>query len=78
MKLSKAEMQMEGVKPNRNTTEKRTPLWIFKEAKTIQLFLFHRAGRITRPGGKLRLTLSGNEATKKTFLEFLQRLMPAA
>jgi hypothetical protein len=72
------EMQMEGVKPNRNTTEKRTPLWIFKEAKTIQLFLFHRAGRITRPGGKLRLTLSGNEATKKTFLEFLHRLMPAA
>lgn len=72
------EMQMEGVKPERNTTEKRTPLWIFKEAKTIRQYLLHRAGRITRPGGKLRLTLSGNQATKKTFLDFLQRLKPAA
>jgi|TARA_Y100000031_G_scaffold94555_1_gene103930 hypothetical protein len=71
-------MQMELAQPQKKTTEKRSPLWIFQEANTIRRHLLHRAGRLTRPGGKLRLTMSGNERTKKTFLDYLAALGAAA
>ncbi len=71
-------LQMERTQPQKRTTEKRSPLWIFQEANTIRLHILHRAGRLTRPGGKLRLTMSGNERTKKTFLDYLAALGAAA
>ena len=71
-------LQMELNQPQKKTTEKRSPLWIFQEANTIRRHLLHRAGRLTRPGGKLRLTMSGNERTKKTFLDYLAALGAAA
>lgn len=67
-------LQMELAQPEKRTTEKRSPLWIFQEATTIRQYLIHRAGRLTRPSGKLRLTMNGNEATKQTFLDYLQAL----
>ena len=71
-------LQMERTQPEKTTTEKRSPLWIFQEATTIRRHLLYRAGRLTRPSGKLRLTMSGNEATKQTFLEYLRALGAAA
>lgn len=71
-------LQMQVAKPHPRANEKRSPLWLFKEAATIRLQLIHRAGRLTRPHGKLRLTLSANEATKKSFLDYLKALAPAA
>ncbi len=71
-------LQMELTQPQKKTTEKRSPLWIFQEANTIRQHLLHRAGRLTRPGGKLRLTMSGNARTKKTFLDYLAALGAAA
>jgi hypothetical protein len=61
-------LQMALVQPEKRSTEKRAPLWIFQEASTIRQYLIHRAGRLTRPCGKLRLTMSGNEATKQKAL----------
>ena len=58
----------------KRNSERRSPLWGFEEVKTIRQHLLHRAGRLTRPGGKLRLTMSGNEATKRTFLDYLKAL----
>jgi hypothetical protein len=47
------------------TTPKRSPLWSLREATTIRQRLLHRACRLTRPKGQLRLTLSGNDVTRK-------------
>jgi hypothetical protein len=71
-------LQMELAPPERKTSEKRSPLWIFQEAATIRQHLLHRAGRLTRPCGRLRLTMSGNEATRQTFLDYLKALGAAA
>jgi hypothetical protein len=71
-------LQIERTQPDNRTSEKRSPLWIFQEATTIRRHLLYRAGRLTRPCGKLRLTMSGNEATKQTFLEYLRALEAAA
>jgi hypothetical protein len=47
---------------------------MFQETATVRQYLIHRAGRITRPNGKLRLTMSGNEATRRTFMGYLKAL----
>ena len=71
-------LQIEGAQPQNRTTEKRSPLWQFQEATTIRQHVIHRAGRLTKPKGKLRLTMSGNEATKRTFQNYFTALGAAA
>lgn len=63
---------------NRGTTEKRAALWEFTEANTLRRTLLQRAGRLTSPGGKLTLTMSGNQTVKKGVLHYLERLKRAA
>ena len=67
-------LQIETVQPQKRTTEKRSPLWEFQEATTIRQHLIQRAGRLTKPKGKMRLTMSGNEVTKRTFRAHLKAL----
>lgn len=57
----------------RRTTQSRTALWAFEEIATIRRTLIQRAGRLTRPAGKLTLTLAPNPVVERTF----QRLMAA-
>ena len=46
-------------------------LWKFKKLSTMrQQFLF-RAGKITRPGGKLTLTMSDNRVVRKEIKNYL-------
>jgi len=71
-------LQIETAQPQNRTTEKRSPLWQFQEATTIRQHMIHRAGRLTKPKGKLRLTMSGNEATKRIFQNYLKALGAAA
>ncbi len=71
-------LQMETRKPCRGLTEKRSPFWIFQEADMIRRHLIYRAGRLTKPQGKLKLTMSGNDATKKTFCFYLDALRSCA
>ena len=71
-------LQMQILSPRRRSSENRAPLWDFQEARTIRQHLIHRAGRLTRPNGRLRLTMSGNEATRQTIQEYLDVLEPAA
>jgi hypothetical protein len=71
-------LQIETVQPQKKTTEKRSPLWEFQEATTIRQYLIHRAGRLTKPKGKMRLTMSGNEATKLSFQTYLKALGASA
>jgi hypothetical protein len=62
----------------RKTTAKRTALWRFKQLSTIRGTIIQRAGRLTRPQGKLKLTMSANEATKKEIMHFLNAIVKAA
>ena len=72
------ELQMTVRKIDRPTTPKRAALWIFEEAASIRHKLIQRAGRLTRPHGRLRLTLSGNEITRKEMMHYLNGLAGAA
>ncbi len=65
------ELQMETKAPDRSTTEKRAPLWVFEELRSLRHRLIQRAGRFTNPQGNLPLTMSANECVKVRLLEYL-------
>ncbi len=71
------ELQMTSHETDRGSSSQRAPLWIFEEAATIRHKIIQRAGRLTRPHGRLRLTLSGNEATRIDFLQYMNSLSRA-
>jgi hypothetical protein len=72
------ELQMITRRNDRQTTPKRAALWIFEEVASLRHKLIQRAGRLTRPHGRLRLTLSGNEVTRKQMIHYLERLAQAS
>ncbi len=72
------EMQMRCHAPERNTTEKRAPLWQFEQLGTLRRKLIQRAGRLTKPQGNLTLTMSANSPVKSQLLHYLQVLKQAA
>ena len=72
------ELQMMTSDPSRHTTEKRTPLWAFEQLRTFRAGLIQRAGRLTRPHGKLTLTISAGHWLKNRILDVLERFQNAA
>jgi hypothetical protein len=68
------ELQMQAYERDRGTTEKRSSLWVFEKMNTLRRNLIQRAGRLTRPRGKLTLTLSANRASKDGIEHFLSSL----
>lgn len=72
------ELQMIADEPARATTEKRSPLWAFQQLATLRHTVLLRAGRLTRPGGALTLTMRPNPATKARVLHLLDALGVAA
>jgi hypothetical protein len=68
------ELQMQTGLPSRHTTAKRAAWWVFEKLGTLRATLLQRAGRLTRPGGKLRLTISANPKTQTRLLESLSAL----
>jgi hypothetical protein len=72
------ELQMMTASPSRHTTEKRTPLWAFEQLDTFRAGLIQRAGRLTRPRGKLTLTISASHWIKNRLLDVLKSLQNAA
>ena len=72
------EMQMLCYEQERNTTEKRAPLWCFEQLGTLRRKLLQRAGRLTKPQGTLTLTMSANPAVKSELLHYLDALKQAA
>jgi hypothetical protein len=72
------ELQMEATPRLRGTTAKRATLWVFEQVDTIRRNLFQRAGRLTKPSGKLTLTMSGNRAVKEQLLQYLNAMKKAA
>lgn len=72
------ELQMQTKPRCRTTTATRPALWVFEKLSSIRNILIRRAGRLTKPGGRLVLTMSGNEAVRRDFKVILQSLLDAA
>lgn len=72
------ELQMICDPATRTTTAKRAALWVFEEAASIRRKFIQRAGQLTRPHGRLRLRLSGNDATRKGLMHYLDSLARAS
>lgn len=68
------EFQMMTTPRRRNTSAKRAALWVFEQLDTLRRTLIQRAGRLTRPHGKLTLTISANQGVRKQILHCLAAL----
>ena len=72
------EMQMIAHPASGRAKSKRPSAWKFQKLDTIRHRIIQRAGRFTRPGGKLTLTMNSNQAVKKDLLHFLDAMQKAA
>ena len=72
------EMQMIISPRVQSTTFKRAALWTFQKIETIRKNIFIRAGRMTKPQGRLTLTISAGKKISEEFKIFLQALKKAA
>ena len=68
------ELQMRTIRPRRGTTAKRAALWVFEQLDSMRGTLIRRAGRFTRPQGKLTLTISAGPTIKDRILQHLAAL----
>ena len=68
------ELQMQIEPPMRTTTRKRPALWAFEQVQTIRRTIFQRAGRISKPSGKLVLTFCTGKNLKRRVLGILDAL----
>ena len=71
------EIQMQAYERDRGTTEKRAPLWCFESLRRLRHRIIQRAGRLTRPAGKLTLTLNSNEPLSEELAHLLQAQLAA-
>jgi len=72
------EMQLAASDKKPRTTEKRGPVLPFERLETIRRKMIQRAGSLTRPKGRLTLTLGMNGAVKNDLLHYLDKLKLAA
>ena len=68
------ELQMLAMPKLRGTTSKRTALWIFEQLDSLRGKLIQRAGRLTRPQGRLTLTISAGRAVKNRIFKCSKNL----
>ena len=66
------EMQMQARPPERRNTPTRACLWVLEKIDTIRKGVIQRAGRLTRPGGRLTLTMAKNERVAGEFERLLK------
>jgi hypothetical protein len=72
------EIQMLATPSMLRARPKRPAAWNFKTLDTLRHRIIQRAGRLTRPQGKLTLTMSANKAVRKDLLHFLDSIKKAA
>lgn len=65
------ELQLSAEDRERRDTSKRAARWPFKTLHTIRRIIL-RAGRLTRPEGKLTLTMSGNREVRDDVLRYVR------
>jgi hypothetical protein len=62
------DLQMRQAPPQRSTTPTRAAMWVFEQIGTLRQRVFHRAGRFTRPGGRLTLTINASNSLSQRIL----------
>ena len=62
------ELQMRESPPMRGTTMKRAARWVFDQVGTLRRHVFQRAGRLTRPNGRLTLTINASPTDQERIL----------
>jgi hypothetical protein len=62
------ELQMRESPPQRGTLPKRAALWVFERIGSLREHVFRRAGRLTRPNGRVTLTLNASQSIRKRIL----------
>lgn len=72
------QVQILSAQPLLRTQPKRSALWTFQTLDTLRHRIIQRAGRLTRPQGKLTLTMSANQAVRDDLLHFIDKLSQAA
>jgi len=72
------ELQMQTEAPTRRTTDGRAAWWTFQSVDTFRKAILQRAGRLTRPNGRLTLVISAAQPIRGMFLNILARLRRAA
>jgi hypothetical protein len=65
------ELQMDARDPQRGTTQRRQPLWIFDGLEVMRRKFIQRAGRLTRPDGVVTLSMSANPAVEKAIANYM-------
>jgi len=58
------DIQVRAYERERGTTERRAPHWCFESLRRFRHRVIQRAARLTRPQGRLTLTLNANEALR--------------
>jgi hypothetical protein len=62
------ELQMRESPPQRGMLPKRSALWVFERIGSLRQRIFHRAGKLTRPNGRLTLTLNASKSIRERLL----------
>ncbi|MFC1453512.1 IS1380 family transposase, partial [Verrucomicrobiota bacterium] len=65
------ELQMGVGEPAARVSATRSALWVFDRLDTVRRKFIQRAGRLTRPGGVLTLTLGDEPAVREGLLQYL-------
>ncbi len=68
------ELQMATQERTRKQSDGRRALWDFRKLTTLRQELVLRAGRLTKPGNDLTLTMSANQAVAGEVAHLMQRL----
>jgi len=71
-------MQMTGVPPIRTRAWKRPACWAFEKAQTIRSLILLRAGRLSKPGNRKTLTVSGDHVVAQKFTGKIEQMRIAA
>lgn len=68
------ELQMQLDPPTRTTSPKRPALWVFEQVDTLRKTVIQRAGRLSRPSGRLTLTFCAGKKLKRRVLQIIHTL----
>lgn len=71
-------MQMDESTFRGNRQWTRPACWAFEKAETLRMTLLHRAGKLTEPGNRPTLTISGDKQVERKFHQMLEQMGRAA
>ena len=70
------ELQMIVQRPQRRTTAKRSPCWVFNKIETIRNRWLRRVGRLIHPGNHSILSINANAGIEEEMRCYLDALQP--